>query len=154
VPHTVSLITMFKNTLLIDDDPNTLYLHRHFLDHYNFYENLLEFQDANLALDVLAADISGHENLVLLDLNMPIMSGLEFVDKLHSILNADQLAKTTIVLVSSSNNPHDIAKANDHPYIFTFIEKPFLTDDIELLIKQLDIVMKHKQKELVMTNRP
>ncbi len=144
---------MINNTLLIDDDPNTLFLHRHFLDYYGFYDNLLEFQDANQALTVLAKDFSNDQNLVLLDLNMPTMSGWEFVDKLSSVLSKDQLDKTTIVIVSSSSNPRDISRANEHPHIFTFIEKPFLTDDIELLIERLKIEFYEKKNRKLVASQ-
>ena len=128
---------MYKNTLLIDDDPNTLYLHRHFLSHYSFYENLIEFQDPYKALTSFQTTHNNYKNLILLDLNMPQMLGWEFVEKLSSSLNSTQLENTTIVIVSSSCNPRDITRANNHPNICAFIEKPFLPDDIEQLLNKL-----------------
>lgn len=134
---------MFKNTLLIDDDLNTLYLHRHFLNHYDFFENLLEFQDANQALQTLVQDETEDTSLILLDLNMPVMSGWEFVDKLSISLTPKQLNKTTIVIVSSSNNTRDIKRAENHPHVYTFVEKPFLPDDIEQMLTKLKLLMQN-----------
>lgn len=136
---------MFRNTYLIDDDPNTLYLHRYFLNAFSFFENLLEFQNANEAIDELVRDISGDKNLILLDLNMPAMSGWEFVDKVSAILSPTQIETTTIVIVSSSCNPRDMTRAEAHPYIYSFIEKPFLIKDIEDLIENLEITLIEKQ---------
>lgn len=129
---------MFKNTYLIDDDPDILYLHRYFLNAYNFFDNLLEFQDASEAIKMLTADHTGESNLVLLDLNMPIMSGWEFVDRICADFTSEQLETTTIVIVSSSCNPRDISRAEAHPYITSYIEKPFLPADIESLLKRLE----------------
>ncbi len=128
---------MFKNTYLIDDDVDTLYLHRYFLNEYNFFENLLEFQDASKAMKSLLVDDTGDKNLILLDLNMPIISGWEFVEMVCAELKPKQLETTYIVIVSSSCNPRDISRANAHPYISSYIEKPFLPPDIELLLERL-----------------
>ncbi len=136
---------MYKNIFLIDDDPNTLYLHRHFLSHYNFYERLIEFQNPIDAIESLKTTYLNDTNLVLLDLNMPQMLGWEFIEKLSFNFRSSQLNNTTIVIVSSSSNPRDIAKANNHPNIFAFIEKPFLPDDVEQLISKLKTKMRHEE---------
>jgi len=135
---------MFKNTYLIDDDPDILYLHRYFLNAYNFFDNLLEYQDASEAIEKLTADHSGESNLVLLDLNMPIMSGWEFVERICADFSSEQLETTTIVIVSSSCNPRDISRAEAHPYISSYIEKPFLPADIEYLLDKLKQTVTHK----------
>lgn len=135
---------MFTNTYLIDDDPNILYLHRYFLNAYDFFDNLLEFHDASKAINQILQDNSGDSNLILLDLNMPIMSGWEFVDMICAYLKPKQLETTTIVVVSSSCTPKDISRAEAHPYISSFIEKPFLPKDIERLIEKLSCSTKHK----------
>lgn len=136
---------MFKNTLLIDDDPNTLFLHRHFLGHFDFFENLIEFQDANKALTFLSSEYFNDEILIFLDLNMPLMTGWEFIDKLPKVLNASQLSKLIIVIVSSSSNLKYISIAHDHPHVYTYMEKPFLVGDIENLIKNLQREKSYKQ---------
>lgn len=135
---------MISNTYLIDDDSNTLYFHHYFLNEYTYFNNVLEFQDARQAIDCLVADDSGRHNLVLLDLNMPIMSGWEFVDKVCSVLNSEQIDNTTIVVVSSSCNPRDISRVEAHPQIFSFIEKPFLPKEIEHLLETLSESIIHK----------
>lgn len=135
---------MFINTYLIDDDPNTLYLHRYFLNSFNFFHHLLEYQDATEAIQTLLEDHTGDENLILLDLNMPIMSGWEFVDKISSVLTSKQLETTTIVIVSSSCNPRDLSRADAHPYIYSFIEKPFMPKDVEKLLSNLKTRLSQK----------
>lgn len=131
---------MFNNAYLIDDVPNTLYLHRYFLDAYDFTNNLLEFQDASEAINLILSDHSEDRNLIFLDLNMPIMSGWEFVDIISAELPPKQLETTTIVLVSSSCNPKDVSRAEAHPYIYAYIEKPFMPEDIESLFDRLNPV--------------
>lgn len=136
------------NTYIIDDSAHTLYLHRHFLNAYTFFENLLEYQDANKALDHLLQDNSNNQNLVLLDLNMPIMSGWEFVDKVFASLKSEQLDNIIIIVVSTFFNPKDISRAEAHPFIHSVMEKPFLTQDIDELINKLNSVVNQEKLAL------
>lgn len=136
---------MFTNAYLIDDDKNTLFLHKYFLKSYDFYDNLLEYSDATKAMESLISDTSGNENIVLLDLNMPIMSGWEFVDQITDALSLKQLETTTIIIVSSSCNPRDISRADAHTNIYSFIEKPFMPKDVESLLASLKTTLTLKR---------
>jgi len=56
-----------------------------------------------------------------LDLNMPVMSGWEFLDLLESKLGSRSME---IHVLTSSINPRDRTNAENHQIVASFMEKP------------------------------
>lgn len=111
---------MIDELLLIDDDEITNFVNRNIVE--PFYQNttISLFYNGSEALDHILSNPSvGY--LIFLDLNMPVMNGWEFLEAL--LPHIDQL-HLTIHIVSSSINPEDINRANEHPLVKSFIEKP------------------------------
>ena len=122
---------------IVDDDPDDLELLREiFLE--KGIEGVLFFDDPLLLLsymDTLAADELPY--LVLSDLNMPALSGIELLQELRlkNILN-----KTSVVIFSTSNAVRDrelcqLAGAKG------FINKPFEIRDYYQLVDSLNNYM-------------
>jgi CheY-like chemotaxis protein len=84
-------------------------------------EELVEIQkhDPNLLPD-----------FILLDINMPIMNGWEFLDE-YKRLNIDPQGKSKIYIISSSVFSNDINKARSYPLVKNFISKPLSVDKIK-----------------------
>lgn len=82
------------------------------------------------ALDMLRGD-GGHEKispppaLILLDLNLPKMSGIEF---LHAIRKDPELEHLHIIVLTSSNEPKDRAAAFEND-VDDYIVKPHSFDE-------------------------
>jgi CheY-like chemotaxis protein len=71
--------------LLVDDDPTTNFLHQLLLKKMAVADQLMVAENGAQALHVLTkardrADVSAGPALILLDLNMPIMGGMEFLE--------------------------------------------------------------------------
>lgn len=67
---------------------------------------------------------------ILLDINMPIMNGWEFLDE-YKRLNIDPAGKTKIYIISSSVFSNDINKARSYPLVKSFISKPLSVEKIK-----------------------
>jgi len=67
---------------------------------------------------------------ILLDINMPIMNGWEFLEE-YEKLNIDPQGKTKIFIISSSVFNNDINKAKSYPLVKDFISKPLSIDKIK-----------------------
>jgi CheY-like chemotaxis protein len=81
------------------------------------------------ALDLLM-DYKRHPlpDVILLDLNMPIMGGFEFLDAFRELRIPGQ-AKVKIVILSSSDDPVDIRRASEMG-IHHYITKPVSIDKL------------------------
>ena len=75
-------------------------------------------------------------DLILLDINMPIVNGWEFMDK-YQTLSAEQKAKIVVVMLTTSLNPDDRSRAESIEDIKDFVSKPL--DETTLK----DIIEKH-----------
>ena len=76
---------------------------------------------------------AGKGDVLLLDLNMPVMDGWTFLQELE-----EKGAAVTfpIYIVSSSIDPSDINRANDHTHVMGFIEKPLDENKVKALIEK------------------
>jgi response regulator RpfG family c-di-GMP phosphodiesterase len=74
-----------------------------------------------------ASEDHAHKTVMLLDINMPTMSGWEFLEQYE---NLDKKIKEQlrIFILSSSVDQQDIYKAQEHRYVVDFISKPISRD--------------------------
>ncbi|NNL15472.1 MAG: response regulator [Flavobacteriaceae bacterium] len=122
-----------KVILLIDDDEATNYIHKRVIKETNCAETIVIKENGIEALDYLTSAVNGkfpQPDLIFLDINMPAMDGWEFLES-YKKLNDDQLAKTVIVMLTTSLNPDDKDKASTIPIITDFIPKPLDPEMVE-----------------------
>jgi len=71
--------------------------------------------------------------ILLLDINMPIMSGFEFLDEYHKrFLNKE----VSIYMVSSSISKYDQQKANSYSNVHGYITKPLVNQNIIFIVDE------------------
>lgn len=74
--------------------------------------------------------------VIFVDINMPLMNGFEFADKYHHIF-ANNHPETLVFITSSSIQISDLERANSHPIVSGFIEKPFNVKQFETKVQPL-----------------
>lgn len=120
---------------IIDDDPMYVNLLTRIIDVKRLSKNLLIFNNGKQALDYFVAAGKNKKNqgipkVILLDLNMPVMDGWQFLSAL-SDYKLDNLSSTTIYIVSSSINPSDIERSKALEQVNDFLIKPVNFDELE-----------------------
>ena len=124
--------------LLVEDDEIEAEAIRRSFRKYHLPNTITVAPDGLAALELLHGTAMGgsayHPNLILLDLNMPRMSGLEFLD----MLRQDPLLRRNIVFVlTTSNREEDKVAAYDRQ-VAGYLVKSHLGDDFVRLTQLLD----------------
>ena len=113
------------HTLLIDDDPISTYLTERVLQHEGLSDTAASFHSPAEALAFLLKQIPDGlvPQVILLDLNMPLTSGWDFLDILqrHEVQLQDQCI---VYLLTSSVAPADEARAKAYPLVAGLLHKP------------------------------
>ena len=130
----MSISNRAVSILLVDDDEINNFISIKLIRKALFNAEITACLNGKFAIDQLVEmQRKGADKLpdyILLDINMPIMNGWEFLDE-YKRLNIDPLGKTKIYIISSSVFSNDINKARSYPLVKSFISKPLSVDKIK-----------------------
>ena len=130
-----------NSVLLIDDDDITLFYNTHILTKLGLAEHIHSEMNGIEALKYLnqkekhAADYV-KPDLILLDINMPIMNGFEFLAE-YEKLPSRAKEMQQIVVVSSSTLEVDMTRAAKFPSVSAYCPKPIGGEAIAEIIGRL-----------------
>lgn len=116
---------MNLDVIIIDDDAIVLFLHKTLLKKCGFASTISAFSSGEDALEFLRETKTSKDILILLDINMPMMSGWDFLSR----MNQDE-RRCSVAMVTSSINESDKNKAKDYPPVIAFLEKPLSGEDL------------------------
>lgn len=127
--------------LCVDDDPITLMLSKMVIKKAAFANEIITAQNGEEALNYfdelrlnnLGSEIKRYPQLILLDLNMPVMGGWEFLDHFSQDEYASVFKKCKVLVLSSTIDPEDIKKAKNYPMVLNFLSKPITKEMLEVL---------------------
>ncbi len=102
--------------ILVDDQPIANFITKKLLEIEGYKDNVKDYTDALIALELAKSE---SEAIIFLDLNMPIMSGWDFLEEMKKL----GLSHKTIIL-SSSTSKLDIEKAKQYSCVVEYIVKP------------------------------
>lgn len=124
----------------MDDDSTTNFLNKLLLTTtMGVARQVLVAENGQQALDILqqqcgAPDSPGCPELIFLDMNMPVMNGLAFLEA-YAQLPFARRQHTIVAMLTTSLHPHDQARARQLP-ITDFISKPLTREKVLLLLQQ------------------
>lgn len=121
---------MNTDVVIIDDDAVVLFLHKILVQKSPLSSSLYCFDNGNDAYSYLCKRRTYNPILILLDINMPGMSGWEFLEKIAR----DQCDQNVwVVMVTSSINSSDKKKAEKYSRVIDYLEKPLSKEACEKL---------------------
>lgn len=130
---------MIRKVLCVDDDSISLTISQLLLKRTGFAVEVVTAIDGSDALEYFDNLFANYPNpnenapgLILLDINMPVMNGWEFLQA-YVPLYAEKLPRTRIVILSSTIDPEDFALAKQYPVVVQFISKPLSIENLEEL---------------------
>lgn len=124
-----------KRIVLIDDDSSTNFLNRLVIEKSELVDEILTFESGKEALDYFKGRIETEDgSLILLDINMPIMNGWEFMEE-YVALNG-KLKSNKVVVLTSSIDPVDKQKAEENIQVVEMKSKPLSPTILKELVSK------------------
>ena len=119
--------------MLIEDNEDHAELIRQTLEDKRIANTIIHFDNAEKALAHLNTSTSNLPGVVLLDLNLPGMSGHEF---LLEIKNNDSLKLIPVVVLTTSSGEKDRMTAYEH-HVNSYLVKPIDAGQFEKMVADL-----------------
>jgi CheY-like chemotaxis protein len=126
------------SVLLVDDDPTNNYLNERLLRRMAVANSIQVATDGQDALALLqqasATPQASYPALILLDIQMPVMNGIEFLEA-YQQLPSEQQAASQVVVLTTSMDARDLARLEHLPAV-GLLNKPLTQEKIESVLQQ------------------
>lgn len=125
-----------KKIFIIDDDKMYLMILRRRIEKISGSITIESYMNGLAAIEELSRLIAEKKDLpgvIFLDINMPVMDGWQFIERIENELS-ELLMNTKIYMVSTSLEERDIERASSNKSISEYIYKPISPDKLAEII--------------------
>jgi CheY-like chemotaxis protein len=72
--------------------------------------------------------------LILLDINMPVMNGFEFLRAFREMADANNIPPPVIIILTTSTNVRDFDQLKDYEEVEVYLSKPLTEENLQFII--------------------
>ena len=116
---------------LLDDDPIVNIINEQLFRKFNASKQYIVCRTSQEAVDYINS-ANPLPEVVIIDLNIPLINGFEFLDKFYDKFLSD----LSVYILTSSINPIDYNKAMGYPFVKGYLKKPLTRDVVQKIIAE------------------
>ena len=118
--------------LVVDDDENDQFICDYTIRKFDPSIRVLKALDGAEALDILHRETP---DAIILDINMPVMNGFEFLDRYAEEF---EVHAPVVAMLTSSHLGKDRERAMQYSFVKSYFEKPLQADHLRIMAELLD----------------
>ncbi|MBS1781930.1 MAG: response regulator [Bacteroidetes bacterium] len=131
----MNLDTMYF--IVIDDSKLDCFIAEKVIQNTGRSESVRSFAGASEALEYMKALPQDRKTVILVDIQMPLMNGFEFLDAFKNNIPEEKQSNFVINLLSSSINESDQNRAKAYPFVNQFLNKPLSKGALENMLSAM-----------------
>jgi CheY-like chemotaxis protein len=117
--------------LVVDDDENDQFICEYTIRKFDPSIRVLKAFDGTEALDILQAETP---DAIILDINMPVMNGFEFLDRYAQEF---EVHAPIVAMLTSSHLGKDRERAMQYSFVKSYFEKPLQAEHLAVMAELL-----------------
>ena len=121
-----------KSVLIVDDNEIDILVASKNLEMSGQFSEIKVAKNGQEAIDMFDDITQELPDYILLDINMPVMDGWEFLSLFEGFDLFDKQPK--VFMVSSSIDSADTDRARSNPFIKQFLSKPFNAQKVDMML--------------------
>ena len=118
--------------LVVDDDENDQFICEYTIRKFDPSIRVIKAFDGTEALDVLRRETP---DAIILDINMPVMNGFEFLDRYAEEF---EVHAPVVAMITSSHLGKDRERAMQYAFVKSYFEKPLQADHLRVMAELLE----------------
>ena len=123
-----------SSVLLVDDDSTNNFLNQLLIESLGVTDRLLIAENGNQALDIIVNSVGPNEPaLILLDVSMPGMNGIQFLEMYQRLPQAQHSA-TVVIMLTTTMDARDLVRLEELN-IDGLVSKPLTKEKMEYLLQ-------------------